>query len=135
LETIMASILIEISVAVPPEKAWAAFRDVGAVHARLVRGFVTDCKLEKGARIVTYANGVVAKELIVDIDDAGRRLAYAVSGSPRLAHHNASFQVMTEGSGSRIVWRADILPDSAEPTIRGMMEQGSVTMKKTFETA
>ena len=131
----MASIRIETSVAVPPETAWAAFRDVGAVHTRLARGFVTDCRMEEGTRIVTFANGFVAKELIVDIDDAGRRLAYAVTGSPRLVHHNASFQVMTKGSGSRIVWRADILPDSAEPTIRGMMEQGSVAMRQTLEGA
>lgn len=131
----MASILIETPVAVPPEKAWAAFRDVGAVHTKLARGFVTDCKMEEGARIVTFANGFAAKELIVDIDDTCRRLAYAVSGSPRLAHHNASFQVMTEGIGARIVWRADILPDSAEPTIRGMMEQGSVAMRKTLESS
>ena len=131
----MASIHIETSVAVPPKKAWAAFRDVGAVHTKLARGFVTDCKMEEGARIVTFANGFVAKELIIDVDDENRRLAYSVSGSPRLSHHSASFQVMAEGGGSRIVWRADILPDSAEPTIRGMMEQGSIAMKKTLEAA
>lgn len=129
----MASIRIEMSVAVPPEKAWAAFRDVGAVHTRLARGFVTDCRMEEGARIVNFANGVEARELIVHIDDANRRLAYAISGSPRLSHHNASFQVMAEGNGSRIIWLADLLPDSAEPTIRGMMEQGSVAMRQTME--
>ena len=131
----MASIRIETSVAVPPETAWAAFRDVGAVHTRLARGFVTDCRMEEGARIVTFANGFVAKELIVDVDDESRRLAYSVSGSPRLSHHSASFQVMVEGSGSRIIWRADILPDSAERTIRGMMEQGAVAMRQTLEGA
>jgi hypothetical protein len=135
LETIMASICIETSVGAPPEKVWAAFRDVGAVHTKLARGFVTDCKLEEGARIVTFANGVVARELIVGIDDASRRLAYAISGSPRLSHHNASFEVCAEGAGSRIVWRADILPDSAEPAIRGMMEQGAAAMRKTLEAA
>lgn len=129
----MASIRIETSVALSPDKAWAAFRDVGAVHTRLARGFVTDCRLEEGARVVTFANGFVAKELIVNIDDANKRLAYAVSGSERLTHHNASFEVREEGDGSRIVWLADILPDSIEPTIRGMMEQGSVAMRKTLE--
>ncbi len=129
----MASIRIETSVDVPPEKAWAAFRDVGAVHTRLARGFVTDCRMEEGARIVTFANGVEARELIVHIDDANCRLAYAISGSPRLSHHNASFEVIAEGNGSRIIWLADLLPDSAEPTIRGMMEQGSVAMRQTLE--
>jgi hypothetical protein len=131
----MASIRIETSVDVAPDEAWAAFRDVGAVHTRLARGFVTDCRLEDGARIVTFANGFVAKELIVDVDDENRRLAYAVSGSERLSHHNASFQVLREGDGSRVVWVADLLPDSAEPTIRSMMELGSVAMRKTLEGA
>jgi carbon monoxide dehydrogenase subunit G len=135
LEKIMASIRIETSVAILPDKAWAAFRDIGAVHTRLARGFVTDCHLEEGARIVTFANGFVAKELIVDIDDKNRRLTYAVSGSERLSHHNASFQVQAENGGSRITWVADILPNSAEPIIRGMMEQGSVAMRKTLEAA
>ncbi|HSM96857.1 MAG TPA: SRPBCC family protein [Rhizomicrobium sp.] len=131
----MASIRIETAVTASPDKAWAAFRDVGAVHTRLARGFVTDCRMEEGARIVTFANGFVAKELIVDIDDENRRLAYSVSGSERLSHHNASFQVIADNGGSRIVWQADILPDAAEPVIRGMMEQGTAAMRKTLEAA
>lgn len=129
----MASVRIETSVAVSPDNAWAAFRDVGAVHTRLARGFVTDCRMEGGARVVTFANGFVAKELIVDVDDKNRRLAYSVSGSERLSHHNASFQVFEENGGSRIVWVADILPDSSEPIIRGMMEQGSAAMRQTLD--
>ena len=131
----MASIRIEASIAIAPDKAWAAIRDVGAVHTKLARGFVTDCRMEEGARIVTFANGFVAKELIVDIDDGNRRLAYSVSGSERLSHHSASFQVFAENGGSRIVWQADILPDTAEPVIREMMEQGTVAMRRTLEAA
>ena len=89
--------------------------------------------MEGGARVVTFANGFVAKELIVDVDDKNRRLAYSVSGSERLSHHNASFQVFEENGGSRIVWVADILPDSSEPIIRGMMEQGSAAMRQTLD--
>ncbi|HEY8949423.1 MAG TPA: SRPBCC family protein [Rhizomicrobium sp.] len=129
----MASIRIETFVAVSLEKAWAALRDVGAVHVRLARGFVTDCRLEEDARIVIFANGFVAKELIVDVDDSALRLAYAVSGGERLLHHNASFQLQPENGGTRIVWVADILPNSAEPIIRGMMEEGSEAMRRTLE--
>jgi hypothetical protein len=52
----MASIRKEMVVACAPEKAWDAARDVGAPHARLVRGFVVDCKLEEGARTVTFGS-------------------------------------------------------------------------------
>jgi carbon monoxide dehydrogenase subunit G len=134
LEKIMASIRIETSVAVPPDSVWAVFRDIGAIHTRLAHGFVTDCRLEEGGRVVTFSNGFVAKELIVDVDDKARRLAYAVSGSDRLLHHNASFQVLSGNGGTRIVWVADILPNSAEPAIRSMMEQGSIAIRQTLET-
>ena len=68
----MASIRKEVVINAKPETAWAALRDVGALHTRLVPGFVVDTKLEDGARVVTFANGMVARELIVDVDEIGR---------------------------------------------------------------
>src|SRR5207244_3111898 len=120
--------------AAPPGGVGAPFRDVGAVHARLVPGFVADPRLEDGARVVTFGNGLVARELIVDVNDAARRLAWAVVGSPRLTHHNASMQVVADGEGrSRVIWIADLLPDASAGTIAGMIEQGLAVMKKTLE--
>jgi hypothetical protein len=52
----MASIHLEIEVAAAPETVWSAIRDVGAVHTRFARDFVTDCRLEEGARVVTFAS-------------------------------------------------------------------------------
>ncbi len=92
----MASIRKEIEIHARPEDAWAAVRDVGALHTRLVPGFVTDVRLEEGARVVTFGNGVVARELIVTIDDEARRLVWAAVGG-RMTHHNASAQVFGEG--------------------------------------
>jgi hypothetical protein len=130
----MASIRSEIDVDSSGEHVWAAVRDVGAVHERLAPGFVVDTRLEEGARIVTFANGLVARELIVDVDDEARRLAWAVAGSPRLTHHNASLQVFPGGDErSRLVWIADVLPDAVAPAIAAMMEQGLAVMKKTLE--
>jgi carbon monoxide dehydrogenase subunit G len=130
----MASIRREVQVNASAEKIWAAVRDVGAVHERLAPGFVVDTKLEEGARVVTFANGMSARELIVDVDDAARRLAWAVVDSPRLTHHNASLQVLAEGEGrSRVVWVADLLPDEVAGYIQGMIEQGMRVMKQTLE--
>ena len=130
----MASIRKEIVIKAPAEKIWDAVGDVGAIHTRLAPGFVVDTRLEEGARVVTFANGMTARELIVDVDDAARRLVWAVVGSPRLTHHNASLQVFENGpQGSRVVWIADLLPNEAEPAIRGMIEQGMAVMKKTLE--
>ena len=131
----MASVRKEVSIGVPAEQLWAAVRDVGALHTRLVAGFVTDCRLEGDARVVTFANGVVARELIVDVNDKDRRLVWAAVGG-RLTHHNASVQVFAEGAGrSRLVWIADLLPNELAPAIEAMLEQGTIAMKKTLEGA
>jgi len=132
----MASIRREISIVAPPEKVWDAVRDVGAIHTRLARGFVTDVKLEDGARVVTFANGMTARELIVDSNDADRRLAWSVVGSGRMTHHNASAQVFPEGNGhSRFVWIADLLPHDVAPAVAAMIEQGILAVKRTLESA
>jgi carbon monoxide dehydrogenase subunit G len=130
----MASIRREVQVNAPPEQVWAAVRDVGAVHERLAPGFVVDTRMEQAARVVTFASGLVARELIVDVDDAARRLVWAVVGSPRLTHHNASLQVLAEGEGSRLVWVADLLPNEVAGHIQALIEQGLGVMKQTLES-
>ena len=65
----MASIHKEILIDASPDHVWDALRDFGALHTRLVPGFVTDTKLDGDARIVTFANGTVAREILVDCDD------------------------------------------------------------------
>jgi len=111
---------------------WDAVRDVGAIHTRLAPNFVTDVKLEGDARIVTFANGMTAKELIVDVDDAARRLVWSVvEGRPQ--HHNGSIQIFPEGGGCRLVWIADILPHDLEKPIRAMMQHGMDAMKRKLE--
>jgi carbon monoxide dehydrogenase subunit G len=130
----MASIRKEVQVNARPETIWDAVRDVGAVHERLAPGFVVDTRMEEGARVVTFGNGQVARELIVDVDDEARRLAWAVVGSPRLTHHNASLQIFAEGEGrSRIVWVADLLPNKVAVYIQAMIDQGMAVMKQTME--
>jgi len=64
----MAPIRREIRIEAPAESIWEAIRDVGAIDTRLAPGFVIDTRLDEGARIVTFGSGVVARELIVDID-------------------------------------------------------------------
>lgn len=129
----MASIRKEIAIAARAEDVWAVVRDVGAVHRRLTPGFVVDTRLDGDARIVTFANGLVARELLVDIDDKAHRVAYAVVGG-RMTHHNASMQVFAEGDARcRLVWITDLLPHDMAGPIGAMIEQGSAVMKETLE--
>lgn len=129
----MASIRREIVVEAPVARVWEAFRDVGAVH-RLAPGFVSSCRLDGNeARIVTFSNGFVARELIVDLDDAARRLAYSAR-SERLAHHHASFELVEEGPRrTRIVWTADVLPHAAAVGVGMMMDEGCKAMQRALE--
>ena len=128
----MASIHKEILIEARPEDVWAAIRDIGAIHRRLAPGFVVDTKLDGDARIVTFGNGMVARELIVDIDDAVQRLVWSVVGG-RMTHHNASLQVFADGENrSRVVWIAELLPTDLAGVVGAMIEQGMGVMQKTL---
>jgi hypothetical protein len=130
----MATIRKEVLIDARPETAWAAVRDIGALHTRLVPGFVTDVRLEEGARVVTFGNGTVARELIVSLEDAERRLVWSVVGS-QMTHHNGAAQIFPDGAGCRFVWTADLLPDALAPSITAMMEQAMPIIKRTLERA
>jgi hypothetical protein len=129
----MATIRREIATAARPDDIWEALRDVGAIHTRLVPGFVTDTRLEPGARVVTFDNGMVVRETIVTVDDDERRVVWSASAGS-LTHHNASAQVFSDPQGTaRVVWIADILPDEAASTIAAMIDRGMAAMKQALD--
>lgn len=131
----MATIRKEILIDTTPDAAWDALRDVGALHTRLVAGFVTDTKLEGNTRTVTFSNGNVAREEIVSIDPTHRRVAWAIVGQ-HFHHYNGAAQVIANDKGGvRVVWITDLLPDSMAATIDTAMTNGVAAMKKTLETA
>ena len=127
----MATLRRQIDVAASPSAAWSAVREFGALHKRLVPGFVTDCVLEQdgAVRLVTFGNGMQVRERLVTRDDATRRLVYTAEGG-RATHYNAVVEVF-EGStgGSRLVWTVDLLPDALALAIDGMMAMGAQAMQ------
>ena len=130
----MASIHKEFTIAAPAAAVWDALRDFGAVHIRLAPGFVVDAHSDGVARTVTFANGVVARELLVDCDDGRRRLAYAIPPNERLTHYSASTQVIdADGAGCRVEWIVDVLPHTIAPYIAAQMELGILAMKKALD--
>jgi len=129
----MASIRKEFLIEARADDVWDAVRDFGAVHQRLAPGFVVATRMEGDARIVTFANCMVAREVLVDLDDNAKRLVYAVVGG-RPTHYNASVQVFAENEEmSRFVWVIDILPNELAAPIDAMAEQGAKVMKRTLE--
>src|SRR3954466_9097161 len=128
----MATLHKEIHIEARPEAIWDAARDVGALHTRLVPGFVVDARLEGDARIVTFGNGMVVRELIISVDDQRRRLAWTAVGG-RTTHYNAVLEVPAHGPGTLVGWTIDLLPDEMATPIAAMQESGLAAMKATFE--
>ena len=132
----MATLRRQIALNTNAGAVWSAIRDFGAVHTRVAPGFLTkleiDPKSNGGDRIVTFFNGLVARERLITVDDEDCRLVYAVvEGRP--SHYNAAVQVFPEGDGSRVVWTIDLLPNDLAPVVGDMMDHAAGFMKKTLE--
>ncbi len=129
----MATVRKVISTTASVEAVWDAIRDIGALHTRLVPGFVIDTKLEGTVRVVTFANGMVVREPIITIDEAARRLVWSAEGG-RTTHYNASAQVTAGADGtSTVTWIADFLPDDVAPAISAAMGAGAAAMKTALD--
>lgn len=128
----MASIRNEVPLQAGAASVWDAVRDFGALHTRLVPGFVTECRLDGDARVIKFANGVEARELLVDCNDDARRLVYAIVGG-RAAHYSASVQVLERNANtSTLLWIIDLLPNELAPAISGMAAMGVAAMQRHF---
>ena len=129
----MASIVKDIPIDAHPDDVWDAVRDFGALHTRLVPDFVTDTKLDGDARVVTFASGQVARELLVDCDDERKRLAYAIAANERINHYAGSVQVLAgDATRSRVIWIVDLLPNEIAPYISAQMDLGVLAMQKAL---
>jgi hypothetical protein len=128
----MASIRNDIPLSASAHDVWDAVRDFGALHQRLAPGFVTACQLDGDARVVTFANGSVAREVLVDCDDARQRLVYAINNE-RLKHYSASVQVIPEGEARcRLVWIIDMLPNELAAYVQAQTGDAVIAIHKAF---
>jgi hypothetical protein len=128
MEVHMATVRKEFRSARSADEVWAKLRKFDAVH-ELAPGFVTATKMEpSGARMVTFANGMEIREWLVSLNDAERRLVYAIIDHPKYTHYNASAQVVEDGAGSRFVWTVDFMPDEMAGMQDASMEMGAKAM-------
>ncbi len=128
----MATVTKEVVTRAPADAVWDAIRDIGALHTRLVPGFVIDTRVEPGARVVTFANGVTVFERIVTIDDQDRRLVWTAEGV-RTTHYNSAVRVVAQAGDTRVVWTSDFLPDEAAGQIDAAMEAGARAMQAALD--
>ena len=128
----MATIRKEVEIRSSPQRVWEALRDVGALH-RLAAGFVVDATMEGNARVVTFGNGMVVREDIVSVDDAARRVVWAIVGQ-QFHHYNGAAQVFDDDGVARFVWTTDLLPDELAGNFEAMMDAGVGAIKTTLES-
>jgi hypothetical protein len=123
----------EIEIAAPANAAWDAVRDFGRVHERVATGFVTDCRMDgPDARIVTFANGTSVRETLTGLDDAARRLGYAIVGQ-RFSHYEGTLQVAPAGEGCRLTWTVELAPPDFADYVAGQMKLAAPLIRARLE--
>lgn len=127
----MATVIKEFLIAASADKVWDAIRDFHAVHERVAPGFLTAATADGNDRILTFFNGAVARERLIGIDEARRRMAYSIVEG-RYAYHHASFQVFPHDAGCRVVWITDLLPDTMSDISDMMTDRGAEAMIRTL---
>lgn len=130
----MATIRKEFRVASPIDTVWAALADFQAVHTKLARGFVVASEPEEGGavRAITFANGMRARERLVSVDAALKRVVYTIQDSPNFTFYAGSAQLIEDQGGTRFVWTVDLLPDAMAAPVSGMMDAGLEAMRTTL---
>ncbi len=131
----MATIRKIIELNAPAAKVWDALADFQNVHTRVAPGFLRGSEPDgDNARVVHFANDTRAKETLVTADAEHRRLVYFIGANDRIAHHNASAEIVPDGEHRyRFIWTTDILPDALAPYIDGQMSEGVRHMKIALE--
>ncbi|MFC5231101.1 SRPBCC family protein [Pseudonocardia zijingensis] len=130
----MALLRTEFPIAATPADAWAVIRDFAAGPLRMAPGFVVGCEADGDVRVVTFADGVVAHERFVALDDRERRITYAVvGGSVRPDQDTAEMRVVPADGGCRLIWTHDVRPDELGPAFQAAMDRGAKVIKRTLE--
>ncbi len=130
--------MCDIDIDAPADQVWELISDFHTAPIRMAPGFVVDSAPDgPDVRTVTFANGVVARELLISSNDAMRRTVFSIiGGTVTPQHDNASMQVFdNDNGGSRFVWVHDVLPDELAPKFAAAMEQGLAVLKRTAEQA
>ena len=97
---------------------------------------LVDSSIDGDVRTVRFANGLVLRERILDVDDTRRRVAYTALDAPGVAYHHASMQVIDAGPvRSEFVWTTDVHPPEVIEQMSPLIRQGTQALRKNLETA
>ena len=131
----MASIRTEFPIDVDASRVWQVIGDWADGPVRMARGLVVSSNAEGTVRVVTFADGMIARERLVTREDDARRIVYSMVGDTvRPEHDNAVMQIVPEGADRcRFIWTRDVLPDELAESLRAAMEDAGAVIKRTLE--
>jgi Polyketide cyclase / dehydrase and lipid transport len=133
----MASIQLELDIEADAAQVWQVIGDWADGPVRMAPGFVVSSRVADDVRVVTFADGYIARERLVTRDDGARRIVYSLIGDAAPPEHdNAVIQVVPDGPGRcRFHWSRDVLPDEAAGALSAAMHQAAPIIKGALETA
>jgi hypothetical protein len=131
----MASIHVEFDIEADSALIWQVIGDWADGPVRMAPGFVASSEAQGDIRVVTFADGFVARERLVSRDESARRIVYSLVGDmARPEHDNAVMQVVADGPRRcRFVWSRDVLPDEAAVPLRAAMQEAAPIIKSAME--
>ena len=131
----MASIRTEFPIDVDASRVWQVIGDWADGPVRMARGLVVSSDAEGTVRVVTFADGMIARERLVTRENDARRIVYSMVGDTvRPEHDNAVMQIVPEGADRcRFIWTRDVLPDELAESLRAAMEDAGAVIKRTLE--
>lgn len=131
----MASIRTEFEIEVDADRVWQVIGDWADGPAGMAHGYVASSHTEGDVRVVTFAEGNVARERLVARDESARRIVYSLIGDTVCpAHDNTAMEIVADGPGRcRFVWSRDVLPDELAGPLLAAMEEASQAIKRTLE--
>jgi len=107
---------LTIDIDAPPETVWAFIGDPTTVP-RWYPKYV-ECVVDGDARTLRTAEGRELRERLLERDDARRFYSYSVTSGAPVASHLASFEVTSEGDGSRVRWATQAQPIDPSTDLR-----------------
>jgi hypothetical protein len=128
----MTSVSRDISIHAPSDVVWDAVRDVGAVHERLLPGLVSATTVVPDGRLVSFGNGMLVRERILDVDDDSRRLVHTLN-SGWSCHYVSVMRVNSAGAAHcRLLWTVDYRPDRYDLMPR-VVDRAVELIRRTLE--
>jgi hypothetical protein len=95
----MASIRTEFTVEADAARVWQTVGDWENGPTEMARGHVVSSRAEGPVRVVTFADGRIARERLVTRDDKARRIVYSVVGDTVRPEHDNAVMQMCGGRG------------------------------------